>query len=130
MKKTVQDFKSSSTRLQPGETQVIHATLSWHLRVHVMNELCQFDDNICWTAPLADQNHDYPVSTHFKGIAGKKTPYSNIIIQWSSTAYLLNLYKKTLETSPNDGLCLNQMTLKGATKVMLWLMLFHLPNAN
>ena len=61
----VREFQAAATLIRPGEKYTWSGTLSLTKRVHVMNELLQFDDKACFTGPTHRSEKVYRISKHF-----------------------------------------------------------------
>ena len=59
------EFQAAATLIRPGEKYTWSGTLSLTNRVHVMNELHQFDDKACFTGPTHGSENVYRISEHF-----------------------------------------------------------------
>ena len=59
------EFQAAATLIRPGEKYTWSGTLSLTKRVHVMNELLQFDDKACFTGPTHRSEKVYRISKHF-----------------------------------------------------------------
>ena len=59
------EFQAAATLIRPGEKYTWSGTLSLTKRVHVMNELHQFDDKACFTGPTHGSENVYRISEHF-----------------------------------------------------------------
>ena len=62
----VREFQAAATLIRPGEKYTWSGTLSLTKRVHVMNELLQFDDKACFTGPTHRSEKVYRTSSLVK----------------------------------------------------------------
>ena len=68
----VREFQAAATLIRPGEKYTWSGTLSLTKRVHVMNELLQFDDKACFTGPTHRSEKVYRISKHFTRLDVRK----------------------------------------------------------
>ena len=68
----VREFQAAATLIRPGEKYTWSGTLSLTKRVHVMNELHQFDDKACFTGPTHRSEKVYRISKHFTRLDVRK----------------------------------------------------------
>ena len=68
----VREFQAAATLIRPGEKYTWSGTLSLTKRVHVMNELLQFDDKACFTGPTHRSEKVYRISEHFTRLDVRK----------------------------------------------------------
>ena len=72
LQKYVRDFQAEAKLIRPGEKYTWSGSLSLTKRVHVMNELLQFDDKTCFTGPTDGSENVYRISEHFTKLDVKK----------------------------------------------------------
>ena len=65
LQRYVREFQAEAKLTRPGEKYTWSGTLSLTRRVHVMNELLQFDDKACFTGPTDGSENVYRISEHF-----------------------------------------------------------------
>ena len=65
LQRYVREFQVEAKLTRPGEKYTWSGTLSLTKRVHVMNELLQFDDKACFTGPTDGSENVYRISEHF-----------------------------------------------------------------
>ena len=58
--------RASAELIKPGEKYTWSGTLSLHMRVYVMNDKLQYDEQVCFTGPTANSENVYPISQYFK----------------------------------------------------------------
>ena len=68
----VREFQAEAKLIRPGWKYTWSGTLSLTRRVHVMNELLQFDDKACFTGPTAGSENVYRISEHFTRLDVRK----------------------------------------------------------
>ena len=68
----VREFQAAATLIRPGEKYTWSGTLSLTKRVHVMNQLLQFDDKACFTGPTHRSEKVYRISKHFTRLDVRK----------------------------------------------------------
>ena len=68
----VREFQAAATLIRPGEKYTWSGTLSLTKRVHVMNQLLQFDDKACFTGPTHGSEKVYRISKHFTRLDVRK----------------------------------------------------------
>ena len=68
----VREFQAAATLIRPGEKYTWSGTLSVTKRVHVMNQLLQFDDKACFTGPTHRSEKVYRISKHFTRLDVRK----------------------------------------------------------
>ena len=66
------EFQAAAQLIRPGEKYTWSGTLSLTKRVHVMNELLQFDDKACFTGPTHGSEKVYRISEHFTSLDVRK----------------------------------------------------------
>ena len=66
------EFQAAAKLIRPGEKYTWSGTLSLTKRVHVMNELRQFDDKACFTGPTHGSEKVYLISEHFTSLDVRK----------------------------------------------------------
>ena len=72
LQKFVREFQAEAKLIRPGEKYTWSGTLSLTRRVHVMNELLQFDDKACFTGPTDGSENVYRISEHFTRLDVRK----------------------------------------------------------
>ena len=65
MKSSVEEFHRKAELIKPGEKYTWDGTLSLTMRVYVMNDKLQFDDQPCFTGATAGSERVYRISGHF-----------------------------------------------------------------
>ena len=72
LQRYVREFQAEAKLTRPGEKYTWSGTLSLTKRVHVMNELLQFDDKACFTGPTDGSENVYRISEHFTRLDVRK----------------------------------------------------------
>ena len=72
LQRYVREFQAEAKLTRPGEKYTWSGTLSLTNRVHVMNELLQFDDKACFTGPTDGSENVYRISEHFTRLDVRK----------------------------------------------------------
>ena len=72
LREFVREFQAAATLIRPGEKYTWSGTLSLTKRVHVMNQLLQFDDKACFTGPTHRSEKVYRISKHFTRLDVRK----------------------------------------------------------
>ena len=72
LQKYVREFQAEAKLIRPGEKYTWSGSLSLTKRVHVMNELLQFDDKACFTGPTDGSENIYRISEHFTRLDARK----------------------------------------------------------
>ena len=58
--------RASAKLIKPGEKYTWSGTLSLHMRIYIMNDKLQYDEQVCFTGPTANSEKVYPISQYFK----------------------------------------------------------------
>ena len=72
LQKYVRELQAEAKLIHPVERYTWSGTLSLTKRVHVMNELLQFDDKACFTGPTDGSEKVYRISEHFTRLDVRK----------------------------------------------------------
>ena len=72
LQKYVREFQAEAKLIRPGGKYTWSGSLSLTKRVHVMNELLQFDDKACFTGPTVGSENIYRISEHFTRLDARK----------------------------------------------------------
>ena len=66
IRSSIQEFQKKAKLIMPGKNYTCDGTLSQTMRVYVMNDKLQFDDQLCVTSDTSGCEKVYTISRHFR----------------------------------------------------------------